>query len=310
LEKKPVQVSLLVKEALKLLRSSLPSTIEIRRHLCPDAVDSTTMADPTRIHQVLMNLCTNAAQAMRTEGGTLAVTLENIEIGRCAGIGFPDLEPGPYLKLSVADTGHGMNETIKERIFDPYFTTKGPNEGTGLGLAVVYGIVKDLSGAIAVTSEPGKGATFDVYFPRIKSIPAPSSVLSEILPTGHGLVLVVDDEKFIVDLVKEMLETLGYETVARYSSSDALEAFRARPQSFDLIITDMTMPHMTGVDLARKIRSIRPHTPVILCTGFSEMLDEKKVKQMGFQDLLMKPVSTRDLAVAVNKILARNDRGR
>ena len=155
-----------------------------------------------------------------------------------------------------------MDAAVQQRIFDPYFTTKGPNEGTGLGLAVVYGIVKDLSGAIAVSSEPGKGTTFDVYFPRTKTIPAPSTALPEILPTGHGLVLVVDDEKFIVDMVKEMLETLGYETVPRYSSVDALEAFRAGPESFDLVITDMTMPHMTGIDLAKEIFMHTPaHSP-------------------------------------------------
>ncbi len=300
-----MQVSLLVKEALKLLRSSLPSTIEIRQSLHPDAIESTTMADPTRIHQVLMNLCTNAAHAMRAEGGTLAITLENIDIGQSAGIGYPDLRAGPYLRLSVADTGCGMDAAVQRRIFDPYFTTKGPNEGTGLGLAVVYGIVKDLSGSIAVSSEPGKGATFDVYFPRTETIPAPSTELSEILPTGHGLVLVVDDEKFIVDMIEEMLETLGYETVPRYSSVDALEAFRARPQSFDLVITDMTMPHMTGLDLAREILATRPRTPIILCTGFSEMLDEKRIKQLGFEGLLLKPVSTRDLAVAASKAVSR-----
>ena len=162
------------------------------------------------------------------------------------------MEPGSYLRLSVADTGHGMDEAVKQRIFDPYFTTKGPNEGTGLGLAVVYGIVKNLSGAINVFSKPGEGTTFEVYFPRTGTIPPPPADASAPLPTGHGLVLVVDDEKFIVDMIEEMLEILGYEVVPRYSSSDALEAFRTRPESFDLVITDLTMPHMTGADLARK----------------------------------------------------------
>jgi PAS domain S-box-containing protein len=305
-EQKPVQVSLIVKEVLKLLRSSLPSTIDIRQSLHPDAVHSTMMADPTQIHQVLMNLCTNAAHAMRATGGKLTIILENVEIGPRAGRRTPDMGPGPYLRLSVADTGHGMDDTVKQRIFDPYFTTKGPNEGTGLGLAVVYGIVKNLSGTIAVSSKPGEGATFDVYFPRTKTIPAPSTDLPELLPTGHGLVLVVDDEKFIVDMVKEMLETLGYEAVPRYSSPDALEAFRARPKSFDLVITDMTMPHMTGIDLARQILMIRPDTPIILCTGFSETLDENKIKPLGIKELLMKPVSMHDLAAAVSKIMVRD----
>ena len=304
-EKRPVQVSLLVKEALKLLRSSLPSTIEIRQFMDPDANESTTMADPTQIHQVLMNLCTNAAHAMRDKTGTLTVTLENVEIGQCAEIVSPDLGPGPYLSLSVADTGCGMDAALQRRIFDPYFTTKGPNEGTGLGLAVVYGIVKDLFGAIAVSSQPGKGTTFEVYFPRTETVPAASSILSEILPTGRGRVLVVDDERFIVDMVREMLETLGYETIARYSSVDALEAFKAAPENFDLVVTDMTMPHMTGVDLAKEIFMIRPHTPIILCTGFSETVEEHKIKQLGIKELLLKPVSMRDLAGAVKKAVAQ-----
>ncbi len=218
----------------------------------------------------------------------------------------PDLGPGLYLRLSVSDTGCGMDAALLRRVFDPYFTTKGPDEGTGLGLAVVYGIVKDLSGAIAVSSKPGEGTTFDVYFPRTGTTEAPAARPSEPLPTGHGRVLVVDDEKFIVDMVQEMLETLGYETVARYGSVDALEAFRARPESFDLVVTDLTMPHMTGVDLAKAIFMTRPNIPIILCTGFSETVDENKIKQLGIKELLLKPVSMRDLAVAVNKILFRD----
>jgi PAS domain S-box-containing protein len=304
-ERKPVRVGLIIKEALKLLRSSLPSTIDIRQSLHADAVESTAMADPTQIHQVLMNLCTNAAYAMRAKGGTLTVILENVEAGPRAGKGGPDIEPGPYLRLSVADTGHGMDDEVKQRIFDPYFTTKGPNEGTGLGLAVVYGIVKNLYGAIAVSSAPREGAVFDVYLPRTRTIPAREASPSVPLPTGQGTILVVDDEKFIVDMVKEMLETLGYVTVPRYSSSDALETFETRPESFDLVITDMTMPHMTGIDLAKKIFAIRPHTPLILCTGFSETMDENRMKPLGIKKLLMKPVSMRDLADAVSNILVR-----
>ena len=176
--------------------------------------------------------------------------------------------------------------------------------GPASALAVVYGIVKSLSGAIAVSSKLGEGTTVDVYFPRTKSVQSPSTDSPALLPTGHGRVLVVDDEKFIVDMVKEMLENLGYEAVSRNSSTDALEAFRARPESFDLVITDMTMPHMTGIDLAREVKMIRPNTPIILCTGFSEALDEDKIRPLGIRELLMKPVSMRDLAAAVRKILA------
>jgi CheY-like chemotaxis protein len=168
---------------------------------------------------------------------------------------------------------------------------------------VVYGIVKHLCGAIAVSSKPGEGSVFDVYLPRIKTIPAPRSAASEPLPTGHGTILVVDDEKFIVDMIKEMLEILGYEVVPRYGSTDALEAFSARPGSFDLIITDMTMPHMTGIDLAKEIFTIRADIPIIICTGFSEDLDENRTKLLGIKELLMKPISLHDIAVAVNKAL-------
>jgi PAS domain S-box-containing protein len=308
-EKKPVQLSVIVKEVLKLLRSSLPATIDIRQSIHGDAVDSTTMADPTRIHQVLMNLCTNAAHAMRSRGGTLTVTLENVEIEPHTEGGTPDVEAGPYLRLSVADTGEGMDETVRRRIFDPYFTTKGPNEGTGLGLAVVYGIVKALSGGVAVSSESGKGSSFFVYFPRIVTISAAAAPLPRPLPTGHGTILVVDDERSIVDMVEEMLDALGYQAVSRYSSIDALEVFRARPESFDLVIADMTMPNMTGIDLAKEIFRIRPHVPLIICTGFSEKVDENEMKLLGIKALLMKPVSMHEMAVAVNGILAGERQG-
>jgi signal transduction histidine kinase/ActR/RegA family two-component response regulator len=302
-ERKPVQVSLIVKESLKLLGSSLPSTIEIHQEIGPDAIDSITIADPTQIHQVLMNLCTNAAHAMDAKGGTLTVALENVKIGKRAVRVFPDLNQGQYLRITVTDTGHGIDEAVKGRIFDPYFTTKGPDEGTGLGLAVVYAIVKNLAGAITVFSKPGKGATFNVYLPRIHTSTHPAPDVCAPLPTGRGLVLVVDDEKFIVDMVKEMLEVLGYEVVPTYSSSDALETFKARSESFDLVITDLTMPHITGIDLAREILMIRPDIPIILCTGFSNTVDENKTKLPGIKELLRKPVSLRELAVAVNKLL-------
>ena len=229
-ERRPVQVSLLVKETLKLLRSSLPSTIEIAQDIDAGAIDGTTMADPTQIHQVLMNLCTNAAHAMRKKGGVLSITLKDVDIDSAAISELPDLAPGPYLRLSVADTGHGMDEAVRQRIFEPYFTTKGQSEGTGLGLALVYGIITSLSGGIAVFSEPGQGATFNVYFPRTKTLRAPMIEASEPLPTGHGLVLVVDDEQSIVRMLKQMLGSLGYDVAERYSSSDALQAFRCSPR--------------------------------------------------------------------------------
>jgi PAS domain S-box-containing protein len=305
-ERKLVQISLVIEEALKLVRSLLPSTIHIRHSIQRDAVESTAVVDPTQIQQVLINLCTNAEHAMRAKGGTLSVVLANVDIEPGAARGSPDLASGAYLKLSVSDTGHGMDEAVKQRIFDPYFTTKGPNEGTGLGLAVVYGIVRGLSGAITVSSKPGKGTTFDVYFPRVKVAQVPASELSGPLPTGHGRVLVVDDEKSIGDMIRDMLVNLGYEAVSTHSSTDALAAFRARPESFDLIVTDLTMPHMTGIDLARQILTIRPHIPIILCTGFSDTVDVNRIKLLGIKELLMKPVSMHELAIAADKFLQKD----
>jgi CheY-like chemotaxis protein len=268
------------------------------------------MADPTQIHQVLMNLCTNAAHAMRAKGGTLTVELRNVEIGQRAGRQNPDMAPGPYLKLSIIDTGHGMDEAVKQRLFDPYFTTKGPDEGTGMGLAVVYGIVKNLSGTIAVSSKPSEGATFEVYFPRTETILAPSADLPAALLPGRGLALVVDDEKSIAVVIKEMLEALGYTTLHYYDGTDALEAFRSRPESFDFVVTDLTMPRMTGIELAKEILAIRPNVPIILCTGFTDSLNKDSAKLSGIRALLMKPVSMRDLRVAVHNIHAEDRENR
>ncbi len=300
-EKKPVRIGLIIKEVLQLLRASLPSVIEIDQQIHPDAVDSTTLADPSQIHQVLMNLCTNAAHAMAERGGTLRVGLEKVEIAGTNGVEKPDLQPGTYLKLSVSDTGHGMEPSVQSKVFDPYFTTKGSNEGTGMGLSVVYGIVQTLGGAISVASRQGKGATFDVFFQGVQVGPQTLEPRAEPLPGGRGKVLVVDDEKQIVDMMKEMLEVMGYEAIPSYSSPEALNVFNAKPDHFDMVITDLTMPQMTGIDLAMEILKIRADTPVILCTGFSHTVDQKSMKQSGIRDFLLKPVSIRELAVTVNK---------
>jgi PAS domain S-box-containing protein len=299
----PVQVSTLVKETQKMLRSTLPSTIEIRSDIDRDAINSTVMADPTQIHQVLMNLCTNAGHAMLEKGGVLSITLAKVGIDSTSGAETLELEDGTYLRLSVSDTGHGMGEEVKRRIFDPYFTTKGPDEGTGLGLAVVYGIVKELSGGITVSSKPGAGTTFQVFFPITEISETASVTLTDRLPTGHGRILVVDDEKYLVEMLKEMLEHLGYEVTARYSGADALGAFRAQPERFDLVITDQTMPHMMGTDLAKEMLKIRPDIPIILCTGFSARVDEVRARNMGIKAFLMKPVALQQLAEEVHKLL-------
>jgi CheY-like chemotaxis protein len=250
-----------------------------------------------------MNLCTNAAHAMREKGGVLSITLAKVDIDSTSGAEIPGLEAGSYLRLSISDTGHGMDEEVRQRIFDPYFTTKGPDEGTGLGLAVVYGIVEDLSGGITVSSNPGVGTTFQVFFPITETNETTSVTLTDRLPTGHGRILLVDDEKFVVEMLKEMLGQLGYEVAARYSSADALEVFQAEPERFDLVITDQTMPHMTGTDLAKQMRKIRPDIPIVLCTGFSAMIDEARAKKIGIKAFLMKPVAVQQLAEEVHKLL-------
>ncbi|MGA2401744.1 MAG: response regulator [Syntrophobacteraceae bacterium] len=243
---------------------------------------------------------------MREKGGVLSITLKDVYVDADTRRHLPDLDPGSYLRLTVADTGHGIDESVRQRIFDPYFTTKGPSEGTGLGLALVHGIIENLSGGISVFSKPGEGTTFNVYFPRTKTIAAPQADRLESLPTGKGLVLLVDDEKPIVDMHKEMLESLGYDVAQRYSSYDALQAFKARPESFDLVITDLTMPHMTGIDLAKEIQKIRSNIPIIICTGFGEGLDAERTELLGINGFLFKPVSLRDLAVTVSRILAQD----
>ena len=296
----PVQVHLIVKEALKLLRSSLPSTIEIRQHIS-DA--GRALADPTQIHQVMMNLCTNAFHAMQEKGGIMEVTLTSFQVDPVEAAESPDLMPGEYLRLTVADTGCGMNPGIVDRIFDPYYTTKEKDKGTGLGLAVVHGIVKSHNGAVTVESEEGKGSVFNVYFPATGADEHQQAHTAERLPMGGEHILLVDDEKEIVDIDQQMLERLGYRVTPQVNSLEALQLFQERPDAFDMIITDLTMPNLTGDRLAREILKVRPNIPVVLCTGFSEMMDADKARQMGIQKFLMKPVSMMEFAWAIREVL-------
>ncbi|MCJ7603289.1 MAG: response regulator, partial [Desulfobulbaceae bacterium] len=211
--------------------------------------------------------------------------------------------PGPYVDLMVSDTGHGMDRAVMERIFHPFFTTKGQGEGTGLGLSVVHGIVKSHEGAITVDSEPGKGTTFHIYLPRIEKGGEPEAPDAVPIPTGSERILYVDDEKTLVEMVKQMLEGLGYKVTGRTSSIEALEAFRDRPEKFHMVITDQTMPNMTGKTLAREILKIRPDIPIILCTGYSGLISEEKIKAIGIRELVMKPVVYDDLARIIRQVL-------
>ena len=300
-ERKPVPVTPIVEEVLKLLRPSLPSTIEIREDIAISPEGGVVLADPTQLHQVLMNLSTNAAYAMRTQGGVLSLSLS--EIHADTSIIVHDLKPGSYVRLTVSDTGHGMDAAVMERIFDPYFTTKGAGEGSGMGLAVVQGIVKNLGGAITVYSEPGKGTTFHVYLPRIEEEIVQVNSNFEAPPTGSERILFIDDEKTLVDLGSDMLESLGYSVTTKTNSIGALDTFRTAPTAFDLVITDMTMPAPTGIELARELMTVRPDIPVILCTGFSELINENLSKEAGIREFVMKPFSMQSLATTVRRVL-------
>ncbi len=303
-ERKPIQVAHIVKEAIKMLRASLPTTILIQQQIEKDT--GIIEADPTQIHQVLMNLCTNAAHAMNGEDGVLKISLSNVQLDHKALEMAPDLQPGSYLKLSVSDTGHGIAPDAYEKIFDPYFTTKKKEEGTGLGLAVVQGIVKSHNGAVTVESQVGKGATFDVYLPVIMRKLTAEEEIATPLPMGHECILLVDDEQPLVEIGKQMLQRLGYTVDTRTSSIEALELFRANPDRFDLVITDIVMPNMTGETLAEKMMDIRSDIPVILCTGYSEKITRKQASEMGIQCFLMKPLVMRDLATTVRQALSAN----
>ena len=300
-ERKPVKLHLVVTDALKLLRSSLPTTIEIREHLTATGM---VLADPTQIEQVIMNLCTNAYHAMRERGGVLEMRLEEVVLEGEAAARQLELPPGPYVTLTVRDTGHGMSGAVMDHILEPYFTTKGAGEGTGMGLAAVHGIVKGHGGAIAVDSAPDKGATFQVFLPRADGAEAGEEPREGVLPPeGTERILFVDDEQAMIEMGRRTLEHLGYEVVTSTSGIEALEAFRAQPDKFALVITDMTMPKMTGDEFATELMRIRPEIPIILCTGFSERITEEKAKRMGIRKFIMKPLVMRELAEAVREVL-------
>jgi PAS domain S-box-containing protein len=300
-EQKPVRIDSIVKEALKLLRPSLPSTIEIRQSIS-SPVDP-ILADPSQIHQVLMNLCTNAAHAMRERGGILSVELATIDLDSESVERYRDIKTGHYIKLTVSDTGHGMDAEIMERIFDPFFTTKGLEGGTGMGLSVVHGIVKNHGGVISVYSEVEKGTTFNVLFPRIEGATEEEATTRRSLPTGNEHILFVDDEEMLVTVAKQLLTRLGYDVVATTSSLEAAYIFQNQPDRFDLLITDQTMPHMTGTQLAKELLNIRPDLPIILCTGFSEMVTAEKAKDFGIKEYIMKPVTQMDMAESIRRVL-------
>ncbi|MCX5835713.1 MAG: response regulator [Deltaproteobacteria bacterium] len=307
-EKKPVQLTPIIKETVKFLRATLPTNIEIKRRI--SATSDVVLADPIQIHQVLMNLCTNAAHAMRQEGGVLKIMMTDMDADDPS-----ESLPTPRndvrcLAISVSDTGHGIDPEHLDKIFDPFFTTKSSGEGTGMGLSVVYGIVKDLNGNITVQSEQNKGATFSISLPRCEEQFVPSSPLPlSSLPTGSECVLLVDDEESLVNMVQDMLHYLGYKVIPAMGSMEALDAFRTLPEQFDLVITDLTMPEMSGFALADELLKIRPDIPILLCTGLGQAITVKEAISRGIRQVLMKPFTMENCAIIVREILDEGKTG-
>ena len=300
-EKKPTNLGAAIKEALPILRASIPSTIQIQLNLTDSSEN--VLADRIQIHQILMNLCSNAAHAMHNSGGVLEIDLERVEVIPEKLGDYQDLQPGSYMKLSISDTGRGMDRSTLERIFEPFFTTKNPGEGTGMGLSVVHGIVKGHNGEITVKSEITKGSVFEIYFPVFPEGTLINEPMIKRLPQGKERILFVDDEPDIVAISKDRLQRLGYDVVAMSNSLDALEAFRSHPDTFDLVITDYTMPRLTGVDLAKEIRRMGFNTPIILCSGNNELMAGEKSEEAGITEMVMKPLSKKEFSEVIRKVL-------
>ena len=300
-EKETLSMGEVALEAMSLIRASIPTTIKIEKNL--DADNCLVWANAVQIHQVLMNLCSNAAHAMRATGGTLKVNLEEIGVDAQLAAWNPELKVGSYVRLSVADDGPGIPPSIRERIFEPFFTTKNPVEGTGMGLATVHGIVKGHGGAVVLDTEVGKGSVFQVYLPRVEGrLPVEKEDSPHCLK-GNERVLLVDDENMIVAMGTQMLERLGYEVVSSNDSQEALEKFKGEPDQFDLIITDQTMPGMTGLELAGRVLAIRPDIPVILCTGYSETVTEEQARAVGVRAFVPKPMVMDEMARMIRTAL-------
>lgn len=297
---KPVRLKVLVNEALKLIRASLPSTVEIKSVLNSDAL---VMGDASQLHQVIMNLCTNAGAAMAGGEGTLEVLLSEVEVDSALTSQYQDIKPGRYLKLEVKDNGCGMAQEVLARIYEPFFTTRARGEGTGLGLAVTHGIVKAHQGLIYAYSEPGHGSSFQVFLPLIEPMAQEETASEDTSYQGHGTVLVVDDEPVIVELAQEMLQALGFEVVTAKDGQQALEILDQDGAEFDLVITDLTMPHITGDKLARQIGQAHPGLPVILSTGFRSKISQQRMDEMGIKALIQKPMLTGQLVRAIRQAL-------
>ncbi len=296
-----MDVGCVVEEALKLIKATLPANIEILKNISSNLAP--VFANGTQIHQIVMNLCTNAYYSMKTTGGLLNVSLTAVNILEEDAPSYHAMSPGNYLRLSIGDSGNGIPPDMINRIFEPYFTTKPTDEGTGLGLSTVHGIIKDHGGCVKVYSEVGVGTTFHVFLPAAASCPENAASPVNPLPTGNEFILFVDDEKTLTDLGRDLLERLGYRVETRTSAIDAIEAFRINSDKYDLVISDVTMPKITGDEIARQMKTIRPDIPIILCGGFSDRIHTKTVEDIGISAVLMKPVIYADLARTIRQVL-------
>ncbi len=302
-ERRPLIVKYLLKEALDMVRGTLPDNITIHADL---ATEAAVLGDSNQVYQVITNLCTNALQSMQDSGGVLEVTLREIDLEAADVAALPELRPGSHVLLTVRDTGSGIDPAVMGRIFEPYFTTRELGGGTGMGLAIVHGIVKEHGGAVTVTSSPREGTLFRIYFPRVAEQPlvtASSASIETDLPRGSEHLLLVDDEDVLAQVFEQLLTKLGYRVTACTDGNKALKIFQANPQDFDLVITDMTMPRMTGVKLARKLLRLRPNIPIILSSGYSDLISSADAQRVGIRDFLAKPISLENLAIKVRQVL-------
>ena len=302
-DRHPIQASLIVKEALKLLHATMPATVQLQEHII--AKETMIVADPTEIHQVITNLCTNAFHALPNEQGNINITLDTYIIGEKNLENFQHLQAGEYLRLTVQDNGCGIEQGMLNNIFDPFFTTKEKGRGTGLGLSVVHGIVNDCNGSIKVTSESGQGTTFTLMFPTVASGKSKEVEAVVALPSGTERILFVDDEEDLRKLAGQMLSYLGYSVVCCASGAEVLEIIKETSSAFDLLITDQSMPGMPGTELARKVLSLCPGLPILLCTGYSSMVDEEQALKMGIKGFLLKPLAITTMAREIRNVLGK-----
>ncbi|MCA9733610.1 MAG: PAS domain S-box protein [Deferribacteres bacterium] len=299
-ERKPLALPAIIDETLQLLRPTLPVTIEIQKKI--DENCSPVIADATQMHQVIMNLCTNAFHAMEKSGGTLKIELDQVLFDENMQAMHPNLKARDYLRLTVTDTGIGMDAITRDRIFEPFFSTKTGGKGTGLGLSVVHGIIRSHQGDITVQSERNKGTTFTIFLPALQSLDIETHKIVNPIRRGNERILLVDDENMIVQMLKQMLEDYGYTIYPYTNSQDALRFFHNQSEFVDLLITDLTMPIMTGLELIKAIQKVRPELPVIMITGYSESLNEEIYKRYGIREILAKPVLTAEISDAMRKL--------